>query len=59
VSGGRGVRQITDHYAFALLNGIICHVPPAKFPEFLPVLTSAALERSAAFPAPVAFPALN
>jgi hypothetical protein len=45
-------RQITDHYAFALLNGIICHVPPAKFPEFLPVLTSAALERSVNFIAP-------
>ena len=37
--------KITDHYAFGILNDIICHVPPAKFPEFLPVLTNAALER--------------
>mmetsp|Transcript_53150 Transcript_53150/g.108402 ORF Transcript_53150/g.108402 Transcript_53150/m.108402 type:complete len:986 (-) Transcript_53150:196-3153(-) len=37
--------KMTDHYAFGILNAIICFVPPAKFPEFLPVLTNTALER--------------
>mmetsp|Transcript_1960 Transcript_1960/g.4575 ORF Transcript_1960/g.4575 Transcript_1960/m.4575 type:complete len:987 (-) Transcript_1960:193-3153(-) len=37
--------KMTDHHAFAILNTILCHVPPAKFPEFLPVLTSTALDR--------------
>mmetsp|Transcript_33282 Transcript_33282/g.84031 ORF Transcript_33282/g.84031 Transcript_33282/m.84031 type:complete len:988 (+) Transcript_33282:209-3172(+) len=37
--------KMTDHYAFSILNSIICHVPPAKFPEFVPVLTNAALDR--------------
>jgi len=37
--------KMTDHYAFGILNSIVCHVPAAKFPEFLPVLTNAALDR--------------
>jgi hypothetical protein len=37
--------QMTDHNAFAILNSILCHVPASKFPEFLPVLTNAALDR--------------
>lgn len=37
--------KMTDHYAFGILNSLICHVPTAKFPEFLPVLTNAALDR--------------
>jgi hypothetical protein len=36
---------MTDHNAFAILNSILCHVPASKFPEFLPVLTNAALDR--------------
>mmetsp|Transcript_82019 Transcript_82019/g.220246 ORF Transcript_82019/g.220246 Transcript_82019/m.220246 type:complete len:988 (-) Transcript_82019:468-3431(-) len=37
--------KMTDHYAFSLLNSIICHVPAAKFPEFLPVLITLSLDR--------------
>eukprot|EP00282_Hemiselmis_andersenii_P000320 CAMPEP_0114129338 /NCGR_PEP_ID=MMETSP0043_2-20121206/11423_1 /TAXON_ID=464988 /ORGANISM="Hemiselmis andersenii, Strain CCMP644" /LENGTH=980 /DNA_ID=CAMNT_0001222609 /DNA_START=126 /DNA_END=3068 /DNA_ORIENTATION=- len=43
--------KMTDHYAFSILSSIICHVPPAKFPEFLPVLTNAALDRFQKLPA--------
>jgi len=37
--------KMTDNYAFGMLNSIICHVPSTKYPEFLPVLTNAALDR--------------
>jgi len=37
--------QMTDHNAFGILNSILCYVPSSKFPEFLPVLTNAALDR--------------
>ena len=37
--------KMTDHNAFGILNSILCHIPSSKFPEFLPVLTNAALDR--------------
>lgn len=37
--------KMTDHNAFAILNSILCHVPASKFPEFLPVFISTALDR--------------
>ena len=45
------VSKITDTFAFAILNAVICHVPKEKFPEFVPVLTNAALERFQKLPA--------